>query len=278
MGMKTAITPVLGALLLLATTGGSIHATESTATSAEPSPVYIDSTDILYLESYPVQVNLVVKGSLPTPCHEPAYEVQDLGTSIDVMLWSLADPEMMCAQVLEPFEVTIPLGSYETADIPVILNGEEVGRIEVGAPTNVAALSGAGWSFGFCGGYCLADLVIDGESLVLVGRDREKGVTLFTNQGTLTAAGVALIEAEMSALDGVALDPVYGCPDCADGGAAYLELRRNGSLERVEMEFGDPPEVLAGLYQTSAAIIEALETCQPNDLVAVAADCVAYQR
>lgn len=98
------------------------------------SPVFVDSTDILYLESFPVQVRLVVRGSLSTPCHEPVWNVDAGEDGIGVLLWSEADADTMCTSVLTPFEVSIPLGDYETADLPVSLNGEDVGRVVVGQP------------------------------------------------------------------------------------------------------------------------------------------------
>ena len=68
---------------------------DSTAPAGDSGVIFVDSTDILYLDSYPVEVNLVVAGLLPTPCHKPVYGVQDLGASIDVLRCRLADPEMM---------------------------------------------------------------------------------------------------------------------------------------------------------------------------------------
>lgn len=267
--------------MLVGITGGIAYAQDASGTTpagGDVGPVYVDSTEIIYLESYPVQVQLLVKGSLPTPCHQPVFEVQDFGTSIAVDLWSLADPEQMCAQVLEPFELTIALGSWESANLPVLLNGEEIGRVQIGTAPTGPTLAGAGWSFGFCLGYCMADLVIAADELTVTGQDREATALLYVNRGTLTAEGRARLDAALAALDGVVLDPVYGCPDCTDGGAAYLDIARGGSVERVSMEFDSPPEVLAELYATSSSLIGALETCQSTDLVEVAADCVAYER
>lgn len=276
MPMRTLFAPVLAALVLVAATGNLTQASGSTTAAGDPGPVYVDSTEILYLESYPVQVELLVNGSLPTPCHEIEYEVQDGVDSIDVLLWSVADPEMVCAAVLEPFELVIPLGSFETADLPVYLNGEEVGQIELGTTASGPSLVGAGWSFGFCLGYCRADLAVEGNDLVLTGSDREVE-TLYANRGTLTSGGVAALEDSLGALEDVSFEAVYGCPDCADGGAAYLELSRNGVTERIAMEFSNPPDVLVELYSLTASLMAGLETCRSNDLVEVAADCVAYQ-
>jgi hypothetical protein len=98
-------------------------------------PVFVDGTDILYLESFPVQVRLVVSGSLPTPCHAPAWRVEASTDAIDVTLWSEAPADAVCASVLEPFEVSIPLGAFESADLALTLDGEDIGRVVVGVPS-----------------------------------------------------------------------------------------------------------------------------------------------
>jgi hypothetical protein len=103
--------------------GGTIPANAGT--------VFVDTTDILLMESFPVQVALRVNGNLPTPCHEPVWEVDDDGSTISVTLASVADPDVACIQVLAPFELSIPLGSFESGAREVILNGEKVGDFEI---------------------------------------------------------------------------------------------------------------------------------------------------
>lgn len=93
--------------------------------------VFVDTTDILLMESFPVQVALRVNGNLPTPCHEPVWEVDDDGSTISVTLASVADPNVACIQVLAPFELSIPLGSFESGARDVILNGGNVGDFEI---------------------------------------------------------------------------------------------------------------------------------------------------
>lgn len=275
-------TAILGALLAL-----TLMSTASIAATDEPQhdPVYVDGTEILYLESFPVQVQLLVDGALPTPCHEPAWEVADGETSVDVTLWSTSDPELLCASVLEPVQLLIPLGSYESADLDVTLDGEIVGRIELGegsgsdmvSDPGSPGLTGAGWSFGMCLGYCSADLRVDGKALTQTGRDREKETALYENRGQLTPLGISSIESATTDLDGLTLKESYGCPDCADGGAAYLILADGQAESRHDMEFGAPPADLETLYELSAALMAALESCTSSDLVTAAEDCVAYQ-
>lgn len=99
----------------------------------ERGPVYVDTAELLLMESFPVQVNLQVKGALPTPCHELKWEVEapDSSGRIDVALYSLADPTLACIQVLEDFEAGIPLGSYAEGTYTVYLNGKLVGEVQL---------------------------------------------------------------------------------------------------------------------------------------------------
>lgn len=92
--------------------------------------VFIESTDILILESFPIQVMVSVSGSLPTPCHNLRAEIAepDEQNRIMIDLHSLADPEQICIQVLQPFESSLPLGSFEAGTYSVWVNGEEIGE------------------------------------------------------------------------------------------------------------------------------------------------------
>ncbi|NPV57793.1 MAG: hypothetical protein HPY76_14150 [Anaerolineae bacterium] len=74
-------------------------------------PVFIDSATIRAAESYPVQYAVVLEGNLPTPCHQLRAEVNlpDAHNVIRIELYSLVDPEVLCAQVLQDFETTLNL-------------------------------------------------------------------------------------------------------------------------------------------------------------------------
>jgi len=281
MGLKW-LTSCLAVFLLVtgwAEVQRGTSSTYSTAPGDRGSPVYIDATEILVLESYPVQVRLVVRGALPTPCHGAVWQVDDRGDSIPIVLWSEADPELACAQVLEPFVITIPLGSFESSHSPVLLNGEPIGQLAIGPEPAGADLGlvGAGWSFGMCGGYCTADLTVRLQELVLTGGSHMSEEPLYVNRGVLTALGWERMEAALEKLSGEELESVYGCPDCADGGAAYLTLTQDRATSRHQMEFGHPPSELAELHALAIAVIDALETCTSDELVAVGDGCEAWQ-
>lgn len=250
-----------------------------TGVSGIVGPVFVDSTEILYLESFPVQARLVVLGSLPTPCHGVRWEVENSGRGIDVTLWSEILLGQDCAAVLEPFEVSIPLGAFDSATSPVSLNGEPVGRLSIGSKPahGEVTLVGAGWSFGMCGGYCQADLVLEDGAVVLTGAGWTSPDPLFLNRGTLTSHGRNRVAVAVAGLGNVPLEDVYGCPDCADGGAAYLVLVREEVVSRHNMDFGRPPDILAELHMLALSIIDALETCRSDQLVEVAEDCDPWE-
>ncbi|HJW91227.1 MAG TPA: hypothetical protein VJ436_11360 [Anaerolineales bacterium] len=93
--------------------------------------VFVDTQDILVLESFPPQFVLALAGSLPTPCNQLRVRVSDPDAQnrILVEVYSLVDPGQACIQVLEPFEANVPLGSFASGEFTVLINGQEIGQI-----------------------------------------------------------------------------------------------------------------------------------------------------
>ncbi len=72
----------------------------------------VDSIDITLKESFPVQVDVLVKGNLPDGCTELGDAKQQLlGKTFNINLETrkLKDADVMCTQALVPFEETIAL-------------------------------------------------------------------------------------------------------------------------------------------------------------------------
>ena len=93
----------------------------------------LESSELLSLETYPVQIVLHVKGTLPTPCHHlrATLEKPDKDNRIKLRIYSLFDPGEVCAQVIQTFDTSIPLGSYKTGTYTVYINGEKVGKFDI---------------------------------------------------------------------------------------------------------------------------------------------------
>ncbi len=96
-------------------------------------PAFVDSSEIVLKESFPVQVDLILIGSLPTPCHQLRVIAAkpNADGQVEIEVYSVSDPEKMCIQVLEPFEALIPLGDYTEGSYTFLINGEPVGEIKL---------------------------------------------------------------------------------------------------------------------------------------------------
>jgi hypothetical protein len=96
------------------------------------SEAYLDSAELLTLESFPLQFMLTLKGNLPTPCHNLriAASPPDSDNKIVVDVYSVASSDAICVQALEPFEVNFPLGSFPIGTYMLYVNGELVAEFQ----------------------------------------------------------------------------------------------------------------------------------------------------
>lgn len=86
----------------------------------------VESIDIQILESFPVQVNVIARGSLPDPCTaiDEAQTARE-GNTFRITLTTRRPAGEVCVQVLAPFEETIPLdvAGLPAGDYLVDVNG-----------------------------------------------------------------------------------------------------------------------------------------------------------
>lgn len=96
-------------------------------------PIYLDLTEVLLLESFPVQVQLRLEGSRPTPCHalRVAVAPPDAQNQIAVEVYTVTDPGQNCTQQLAPFAESLNLGSFPSGDYTVLVNGVLAAEIAV---------------------------------------------------------------------------------------------------------------------------------------------------
>lgn len=95
---------------------------------------FVDAATLQQKSDEPGMVNLFIEGSLPTPCHQPRAQVNppDASNKIVVDVYSVAKPDEICTQVLEPFNnVVAVLGGYPAGTYSVEAKGQVVGEITV---------------------------------------------------------------------------------------------------------------------------------------------------
>ena len=113
-----------------------------------------------------------------------------------------------------------------------------------------------GSSFGMCVGYCAARLVVAGGTATLTETATRSGeLPPRVHTRALTPAEAASL-AEARAASRVATDTL-GCPDCADGGAEYVEV----GGQRVIFEYGGD----AGGATPLAEVLRAVRETFPRD-------------
>lgn len=135
-----------------------------------------------------------------------------------------------------------------------------------------AQLVGAGWSFGECMGQCKGDAVFGGAAVTLTISGWDK--TVYSEaKGYLTTGASAAIQDLESKLTGSLLEPVYGCPDCADGGSAWIVLSHDGTASKHTYEFGKPPAVLKGFDAIVAPALAGLKACKGDAIIVVSSPC-----
>lgn len=69
---------------------------------------------------------LTFSGSLPTPCQELRIDSSQSGRELAFAVYSLSQPETLCAQVLEPFEAILELKDFSADAFTVTVNDEIV--------------------------------------------------------------------------------------------------------------------------------------------------------
>ena len=97
----------------------------------EKDEVFLEESQILISESYPLQYRLTLTGSLPTPCHELRVSINDPDgeNRIHADVYSVVQPDKICVQVLESIEVTVSISDVPEGQFSVWVNGEKIAEI-----------------------------------------------------------------------------------------------------------------------------------------------------
>lgn len=98
----------------------------------ERGEAFVEETELLVMESFPLQFMLSLSGSLPTPCHQLRIVAAepDAANNIAVEVYTVFDPDQICIQVLESFSANVNLGSYPQGHYTLSVNGEVVSEFD----------------------------------------------------------------------------------------------------------------------------------------------------
>lgn len=120
-----------------------------------------------------------------------------------------------------------------------------------------------GTSFGMCVGYCVKEYVLNGTSLSLTQKENLNPPKnpARTCQKTISQEDWSAIKAAANFENFSKLPERIGCPDCADGGAEYIELEADGRKHRVTFEHSSTIPGSESLVNALRAQREAFNEC-----------------
>ena len=98
----------------------------------------------------------------------------------------------------------------------------------------------SGTSFGECLGYCgrELELTLGNSRYTAFGTDTLDYPDIAVSQSE-SATGWSSLEALVDFDQLLAFEDVIGCPDCADGGAEWIEVTSDGPSKKITFEYGD---------------------------------------
>ena len=110
--MRPSFRPGWKAAVALVLLGGLLAACGVPTQADQPGRAQVDGIAIQILESFPVQVEVLIKGNLPDSCTD-VDQVDQRFDSEENIFWieitTIRTTDDACAQVLSPFEETVPL-------------------------------------------------------------------------------------------------------------------------------------------------------------------------
>jgi len=95
----------------------------------------------------------------------------------------------------------------------------------------------SGTSFGMCAGYCVTELRVDSTSIRLTEESWQSDLPARTRTLPLERREWNRLQAIVDTAAIRLLEGVHGCPDCADGGAEWIQIEGTDSV-RVTFEYG----------------------------------------
>jgi len=121
-------------------------------------------------------------------------------------------------------------------------------------------------SFGACLGFCTHFIEIEDQRLVFSSTDRLSELEQITCERDLTDEEWEELQNDIDIDQFLTLDDVFGCPDCADGGASFVEIElANGETKKVTFEFKNPPSIIEEYAEMLQTLLEGANNCEEEE-------------
>lgn len=116
-----------------------------------------------------------------------------------------------------------------------------------------------GLFFGECAGYCASEIEVSRTDVIYKARyfgpPRESLPPERTRRASITADAWNQLLDSVQEGEFLKLNDRYGCPDCADQGGEWIEIRfADGKAKKVTFDYNRPPKEVLGIVKKLQAI------------------------
>jgi hypothetical protein len=127
-------------------------------------------------------------------------------------------------------------------------------------PNNIYKIQ-YGTSFGMCVGYCKQSLDITSSTTELTKSGWSKSVkTISCNEKTDSAIWNSLVK-DINVSSFNKLQETFGCPDCADGGAEWVQIVTGTTTHKITFEYHNEPQEVKQYIDKLRSLHDSFKDC-----------------
>nr|WP_068888610.1 hypothetical protein [Pedobacter panaciterrae] len=119
-----------------------------------------------------------------------------------------------------------------------------------------------GTSFGMCAGYCNNELFISNAKMELKKHENKPNAVPKVCTGEMAESEWSKLAQNIDLSVFNKLKQVYGCPDCADGGAEWIEITYGDKKHKVTFEYGKEPNQVKPYISILRAQFDTFKDCK----------------
>ncbi len=133
---------------------------------------------------------------------------------------------------------------------------ENVESTELNIDTEILSIS-YGTYFGQCNGYCKQSITIENDSIRYQAQSwsENDNYPLIAFSTEFSEEDWKSIEEKIDFLIFRNIEEVIGCPDCADGGAEWIEIETEDVTHKIKFEYDNPPEEISNYIEDLSELL-----------------------
>lgn len=137
---------------------------------------------------------------------------------------------------------------------------EKSNKEDITPQSNIVIKTGS--SFGMCVGFCITEVVINSTQIAMERKAWRSNIANQTCQRAISTQEWQTLAKVVDFNTFKALPETIGCPDCADGGAEWIEIVYQEQAKKVTFEYGKDVPQITNLLAEVRKLRESLNNCE----------------